>query len=248
MCCFSQPVMSVSATNIFARPGDDSWQFIVYSMSIESKNELAMILPLPVKTPAKEEDFRFINLKDYSNFFSDLLAGFPVKPSRSLESAASDRPVPLIVHEVGDFQASFVPTMKDFSRLDPRFQLPKDAWDKLPVYESYGFAVFKLKPGAHKIHPMAFSFPRRNSRSLFFPTVHIHDGKVHSKAHFDHVLYCQPSETQRPSFMNWKESYTHAKNFVDPAKSSGIVDGDQHCYKKELKGNLLNQDTLLDIA
>src|SRR6266850_1928010 len=105
MCCFSQPVMSVSATNIFARPAADDRQFIVYSMSIESKNELAMILPLPVKTPAGEEELRFINLKEYPNFFWDLLAGFPVKPSRGLgdllsSPTSSASSVPLKVHQV----------------------------------------------------------------------------------------------------------------------------------------------------
>src|SRR5438105_15154320 len=109
MCCFSQPVISVSATNIFARPAADERQFIVYSMSIEANNELAMILPLPIKTPAGEEDVRFVNLKGYPDFFSVLLSGFPVKPplrdllrnSSVIPSASS----PLKVQQVGDFEA-----------------------------------------------------------------------------------------------------------------------------------------------
>jgi hypothetical protein len=31
MCCFSRPVQSVSATNIFARPAAGGRQFLVYS-------------------------------------------------------------------------------------------------------------------------------------------------------------------------------------------------------------------------
>src|SRR5437016_3436495 len=77
MCCFSQPVTSVNSTNIFAREGDDGRQFLVYSMFLNAKSDLAMILPLPVKTPAAERDVQFVDLKAYPNFFGDLETGFP---------------------------------------------------------------------------------------------------------------------------------------------------------------------------
>jgi hypothetical protein len=171
MCCFSQPVKSVSATNIFARPDDNDRQLLVYSMSLNADKDLAMILPLPVKTPAGEKDVEFIDLKGYPDFFSDLLSGFPMPPLAAEKSAAvaseSAARAPLEVVKVGDFEASFVPAMKDFSRLDKRFRLPSDAWKKLPEYESWGFAVFKLKPGAMTVHPMAFSFIRRDVKHSF---------------------------------------------------------------------------------
>ncbi|HZV35537.1 MAG TPA: hypothetical protein VFB72_13270, partial [Verrucomicrobiae bacterium] len=126
-----------------------------------------MVLPLPVKPGTGEDGVHFISLKDYPDFFDDLENGFPPPPSeRATDSALAAPPAqaaPLPVVQVGDFEASFVPTEKDFSRLDPRFRLPKDAWKKLPGYHDYGFAVFKLKPrGLQKVHPMAFSFPRRD--------------------------------------------------------------------------------------
>src|SRR4051812_23897388 len=188
MCCFSGPVKSVQSTNIFARADSGDRQFIVYSMSLDAPTDLAMILPLPVRTPAGEKDVQFIDLKEVSDFFLQMDSGFP-RPRSHGDSmservgSASSSVAKLEVVTVGDFEASFVPVSKDFSRLDERFRLPKDAWKKLPEYESFGFAVFKLKPGNATIHPMAFSFPRRNAHSLFFPTVHIHDGKVHSTAH-----------------------------------------------------------------
>jgi len=46
----------------------------------------------------------------------------------------------------------------------------------LPIYEDFGFAVFKLRAGLKRIHSMALEFPRRDPKSLFFPTVHVHDG------------------------------------------------------------------------
>ena len=249
MCCFSQPVISVSGTNIFARPDVDGRQLLVYSMTINAENELAMILPLPVKTPAGEKDVKFIDLKEYPEFFADLEVGFQppasrLNPGLATQSAAGASEK-LEVIQVGNFEASFVPTQKDFSRLDERFRLPQDAWKQLPQYEAYGFAVFKLKSGEMKVHPMAFSFPRQKTKSLFFPTVHIHDGKVHAKAHFDHALFCQPTQDERPAAQAWKESRGHPTSFMQVNKTKGIVVADQHCYKKEMRGMLANKDTFL---
>jgi hypothetical protein len=133
--------------------------------------------------------------------------------------------------------------------LDERFRLPADTWEKIPGYQDYGFAVFKLKAGAMTVHPMAFSFPRKDAGSLFFPTVHIHDGKVHSRAKFDHVLYCQPHGEDHPAFGDtWVESEGHASQFVEIGKNKGLVEGDQHCYKREMHGQLPNQDTVVKVA
>src|SRR5208282_3784680 len=98
-----------------------------------------------------------------------------------------------------------VPTMDDWDRLDERFRLPTGVFDGVPQYRDYGFAVFKLKATRPKswlaflgldfssqaIHPMAFEFPRADPDRLFFPTVHVHDGKFHPTAYFDHTLYFQ---------------------------------------------------------
>jgi hypothetical protein len=251
MCCFSQPVISVSGTNIFARPDADGRQLLVYSMTINARNDLAMILPLPVKTPAGEKDVKFVDLKEYPNFFADMESGFPRQEatqgltlSESVPTASASK---LEVVRVGNFEASFVPTQKDFSRLDERFRLPKAAWKLLPAYESYGFAVFKLKAGAMKVHPMAFSFSRQLPKTLFFPTVHIHDGKVHEKALFDHSLYCQPTHDERPRTKGWQESYGHPANFMQMKKAKEVILADQHCYKFEIRRFAENRDTFLAV-
>ena len=44
MCCFSQAVLQVSGTQIFARPSQGTAQILVYSMSIQSEQEVSMIL------------------------------------------------------------------------------------------------------------------------------------------------------------------------------------------------------------
>src|SRR5579864_7627600 len=115
MCCFSKSVVSVSDTKIFARAGAEGRQFLVYSMAISAKQELAMILPLPVAPGTGEKGAEFINLKDYPNFFDDLRSGFPY-PAATASEAHGDRAMTssaakLEVVQVGSFEASFVPTV-----------------------------------------------------------------------------------------------------------------------------------------
>lgn len=247
MCCFSQAVISVSATNIFARPDADGRQFLVYSMTVNAEKELAMVLPLPVKIGTGEKGVNFIDLSGYSDFFVDLLKGFPLPRSAGVPTRGKGiTPLgsrALEVVQVGNFEASFVPTMKDFSRLDERFRISDAVWKNLPGYRDFGFAVFKLKSGEAKFHPMAFSFPRRDTKAVFFPTVHIHDGEVHSKAEFDHTLYCQPGEREQLTLREWRESDSNAKTFMNVDKAKGLILADHHCYQKQMHGNLPNRDT-----
>lgn len=247
MCCFSRPVTSVSATKIFARAAGAGRQFLAYSMVYKAAEDLAMVLPLPVPAGTKDDAVQFIDLHGYPRFFDDLRAGFPEEVSRSAgnsrsRSVPAAAAAPLAVVQVGSFEASFVPGVKDFARLDARFRLPDSAFAKLPAYQRYGFAVFKLKRTATSVHPMAFSFPTAEPGRLFFPTVHIHDGDVNSHAHFDHQLYCQlGGEHGRAA--EWRESPQLAKSFMRIAESKGLIDGAAHCYLSELVGTRKNADT-----
>ena len=251
MCCFSGPVKSVSATNIFARMGESGRQFLAYSMTVNMAKAVAMVLPLPVKKGSDEKAVRFINLDDYKNFFSDLESGF-LKPIPNdgipMPVTASATPMKLQVIQVGNFEASFVPTVKDFNRLDKRFRLPAELFKTMPDYKHFGFAVFKLKPGSQTVHPMAFDFPTAQTSKVFFPTVHIHDGKIHKRATFDHVLYCQPSESSRLKLSDWEESEKLASRFVDVKKSAGLIAPGEHCYKRKLRGMLANKDTFVEFS
>ncbi len=247
MCCFSQPVESVSHTHIFARSATEGRQYLVYEMKVAAKSDLAMILPLPVPPKSAEDAVKFINLKEYPGLFHDMKEGFPEPPTRGVPAAEDHGPVPksLAVVEVGDFEASFVPTVADFSRLDERFRLPSAAWDALPGYKNHGFAVFKLKKGAKEIHPMAFEFPRAEPKKLFFPTVHIHDGKVHATAVFDHSLYCQSRDGETLQVMNWEESPILASAFVKTAKTAGVVDPARHVHRRRISNEQKNEDILV---
>jgi hypothetical protein len=249
MCCFTGAVKKVSQTQIFAREGEGNAQFVVYQMSLSARKEVAMVLPIPVQKGQGEKAVTFINLKEYSEFFSDLDIGFPepwTGRARLGMTSLSDQPKKLEVYTVGDYDASYVPTINDFSRLDARFRLPPETWQKLPLYKDYGFAVFKLKSGDKRYHPMAFSFPRANPAAVFFPTVHIHDGKVHETADFDHSLYCQPAG-KALNFENWEESRGHTGQFANINKAKGIFLSDRHCYRLKIKGNRANKDTWLHV-
>jgi len=250
MCCFTRPVQSVNLTTIFARSGADGRQFLVYSMALKAKEELAMVLPLPVKPGSGEKAVAFIDLSGYKYFFSDLFKGFPAPPVTASTSRSYPPPkaAKLEVVSVGSFEASFVPTIEDFARLDERFRLPPGTWQTLPAYRTYGFAVFKLKPGAATVYPMAFSFPRTNPRELFFPTVHIHDGKLHDKADFDHLLFCQRSPGEVFALTEWEESPQLALTFMKVEKSKGLIDGSAHCHKKGIFGLRQNRDIIVGIA
>jgi hypothetical protein len=250
MCCFSGPVEDVSSTKIFARwlaaEASAVRQAVVYQMNYKTAADVAMILPLPVAAGSGEKAAQFINLEKHKDIFEKLHECFPLPKSLSFGRATpapAAAPDKLEVVQVGSYEASYVPAVKDFARLDERFRLPAGTWEQLPQYAAYGFAVFKLKSTAVTVHPMAFSFPQAvNTRGLFLPTVHIHDGKVHKKADFDHTLYVQQSTVRPLNLMLWEESPGLAGGGVFKDDYKGIVDLKQHVHRRKLNGKLNNED------
>jgi hypothetical protein len=250
MCCFSGKVERVANTRIFARIMSKSRQAIVYEMEYQAKDPVAMILPLPVPKGSQEKDVEFINLEKYPEFFADMKTGFPEPTPKGFGGGGGGfggafAGAVLEVQEVGAFEASYVPTLADFERLDERFRLPNATWEKLPAYKESGFAVFQLKPDNQKVHPMAFTFPRKANAPLFFPTVHIHDGEIHEKADFDHALYLQTAHDMQMLPDGWRESQQPAKMFLKTTVCKGLVAANSHCYYKPLLGNLRNRDTFI---
>ncbi|MEM9075005.1 MAG: hypothetical protein AAGE52_41295, partial [Myxococcota bacterium] len=202
MCMFSKPVKEVSGTQIYGRALPDGRQALAYSMKVGLLEPTAMVLPLPVPPSPGEDALEFVDLQRYRNFFDYLDATLPLRKGMRFARAES-RTRRLKVQRVGDFDASFVPTLSDFERLDPRFRISDDVWSKLPLYADWGFAVFKLREKrtffrrrltSQKVQPMAFLFPSRERGAVFFPTMHVHDGRLPEKAKYDHDLYAQVDE------------------------------------------------------
>ena len=190
----------VARTRIYARVERDR-QHLAYAMQLASSEDVAMILPVPVIARAPEDAMTFVDLSSYPTLFDELSALFPAPQPAFARNRplAGEHVAKLVVHEVGAFEASFVPTLADFARLDPRFRLPDAVWAQLPQHADWGFAVFQLRRGDAKVHPMAFHFPTRDPSRVFFPTVHVHDGAVHERAHFDHELYWQGPQAPHPT-------------------------------------------------
>lgn len=248
MCIFSQSA-EVFHTEIFARSSQNGGQYLAYSMEMIGQEEMAMILPIPVLPSSPEEAVRWIDLEWFPFFFEDLNRVHDEDREARLSipsTGGSDTQKTLVVTEVGQFEASFVPTLNDFNRLDERFKLPIQIWEQLPQYAHYGFAVIKLNPrnqGFRLTHPIAFEFPRADPTRLFFPTMHIHDGQVAKRAHFHHALHCQKNDTDRFNTWRWDRSRYRAGVMVD--EDQGVVDMNAFCYRVKMRGLHENRDIWL---
>lgn len=266
MCCFSpvsapiswlaglipQKSLRVFGTRIFARM-DGPRQVLVYSMTLSSRGDVAMILPLPVAPGVGEDGIEFVDLSGYARFFEDMESCFiiPQPAARKGRSFGGFPELPrLKVHAVGSFEASFVPGLADFARLDPRFRIHDEAWQALPHYADYGFAVFKLKKGRKiTIHPMAFRFPTRAPEALFFPTVHIHDGAVHPTARFDHRLFSQGAapDFELQGKARIERSFMTARACMQIDNAKGLVVGDEVISSVSAVGERKNEDTWIPL-
>ena len=239
MCIFSGPVYDVSDTKIYCSIKEDK-QTLVYSMDAGFHTPVAMILPIPANSK-KEDAVEFVNLKDHANFFKELDEPFVIHSRGMAKSFGCASPSTLKVHEVGDYIASFVPHRLFFNRLDESFRLNENVWDAMPQYKNFGFVVFQLSKNSNDInhyHPMGFKFPTK-LESLFFPTVHVHEGQIPTKEDFDHALYFQADDR---SIYKAQKSHSVAKDFI----KSELVDPDKHVYKVRLYGQMENKDTYIN--
>jgi hypothetical protein len=241
-------VSLVAGTQIFARSRATGRQILVYSMTINADADLTMILPLPRRSGVDEFDVNFIEMSSYQDFFDDIAKAVTIGHStcRSPRSSQDALPKPtLVVRNVGSFEASFAPTRADLNRLDSRFKLKPNFWRPLPAYKGFGFAVFKLRSGLKRIHPMAQEFPCREPDALFFPTVHVHDGgSVPAVPDFEDKLFFLSAKG--PWLREWFASGAPAKNIMRvPSLPSNLVNLEQECYLVEVHGQRANRDVYL---
>jgi hypothetical protein len=262
MCCFSRPVERVEQTRIYAR-ADGARQLVVYELKLAAKEDLAMVLPVPVPEGSPEDAIEFVDLSSSPTFFAALEYAF-APPEKRLKQASRGAPQSraLAVQRVGAFDASFVPRAADFDRLDPRFSIPSALWARVPAVRGFGFVVFRMRRDPadspprgllervfgggepetplHAFHPMAFWFPRADTSHVFFPTLHVHDGDVHDHARFDHVLYVQ-RETPLPS---WERSSQSFQDGLGGVGRTLVLPAPGHRWV--MRGKFPNADTWID--
>ena len=95
---------------------------------------------------------------------------------------------------------------------------------------------------------MAFNFATARPDILFFPTVHVHDGKVHKRATFDHDLYCQIPRGGLRTLASWQESDLPASRFINAAETKGVTLPDRHVFRKSIRGVRDNKDLGVALA
>jgi hypothetical protein len=248
MCCFSRPITEVSGTSIFVR-FDGNQQLLAYQMRLSSPEDVAMILPLPTVPGHGEKAAEFIDLSQARRLFEELSECFSAYFSLGGGIPRSGRT--LAVHRVGAYEASFVPAVADFARLDPRFRLPDAVLSGLSVYRDYGFAVFKLRKGEGEVHPIALRFASRAADTLFYPTVHVHDGDLPELAEFDHTLYLQAPDFEP---MGWEKAPRSVGTVLSlgaggpQSPTRGLVDGGWPLYRRGIQGTGRNRDTWVPLS
>ncbi|MGE0495009.1 MAG: hypothetical protein AB7S38_37725 [Vulcanimicrobiota bacterium] len=251
MCIFTGEVEAVSNTSIFARVNPAKEQYLAYEMAATLPEEMAMVLPLPTAGP-RDVAVTFIDLSGCPDLFTWLREAFePASLGFDLDEASGSLSLDLLpVVDVGSFEASYVPQLKDFERLDPRFRLDATVWAQLPDYADYGFAVFKLKAGNLEVHPMGLKFTTRFPDHAFFPTVHVHHRTVPERETFDHELYLQSEgEAGNEGWSGFLESPGPLGQIVPEGHDTGgMINPSRFGFRRVMKGIFPNQDVLVPIS
>jgi hypothetical protein len=244
MCIFTGRVYEVAATRIFARMARPGTQALAYQARVGADRDVAMVLALPVDPRAGDDAVRFVDLSGASDLFARLSALFPRPRVRAIAGkVAASRPLIEVV-EVGDYEASFVPTGEDFARLDPRFRLSQRLVRALAQRGEYGYAVFKVRASALAAtrHPLGLTFRTAERDTLFFPTVHVHDRTLPERAHFDHVLYAQGAAAGARAPV----SRTPDRAFARATR--GVVSSTMPVIRRVVRGERANADVRMELA
>jgi hypothetical protein len=89
---------------------------------------------------------------------------------------------------------------------------------------------------------MAFTFPSRRPRALFYPTLHVHDGHVPERASFDHSLYCQTDDGLLAETFPFSRSEDVLGKHVDAARAGGLINGEGSGFRNALMFDQPNAD------
>ena len=251
MCIILARVESVSNTQLYISSSKTKErQLVIYTNKVTSPDSNAMILPVP--NPLSVE---LLNFRHYKDIFEDCQKCFRhyddtrhLYATRSLACSASDshRPV-LPVYTIGSYQASIVPSLDDFDRLNTNILRvnPEVASLLRKTYDSeFGFLVCQLKRGNHQYHPFAYTHSIHSNRLLFVPTLHYHLGEKGSSADWDHTIYSPMTDL----FTNYGYSYVNSSSVqwdLLPSEYQWARKGGVSFNRHVIKGYSKNKDLWL---
>eukprot|EP01128_Nolandella_sp_AFSM9_P009118 TRINITY_DN5756_c0_g1_i1.p1 TRINITY_DN5756_c0_g1~~TRINITY_DN5756_c0_g1_i1.p1 ORF type:complete len:285 (-),score=44.64 TRINITY_DN5756_c0_g1_i1:87-941(-) len=215
------------------KPGQYGKKAALEEQVREERNNNAMILPCPL---TEGSDIIPLNLSRDSFSFANLDKGFPEKPQLRSNARGSTNSFSfekkLEVVQIGAYSVSIAKSLVDLSRIDTGvFKVNESILPALRERYSvrFGFVICAFNP-ANKIepHPIGYVHDPPESKNLFVPTLHIHDGKVHQKENFDQNIYSVNTDEQSgQSPADLEKAYK-----TKPQKS----------VKAELKSKILNKD------
>lgn len=232
MSSFSGNLTHLSNTRIFARATPEGKQYLVYQMDYAADEDIALVLPLPIPPNTPPDAVRFIDMVNYRAFFVDMDKGFPY--TRGLQL------VPGKTRDNARAEPVFLSSAAEFATLEAPFRIPQETWDKLPEYNDFGFAVFKIFAKAPLRSPVAVEFPMRNPNLLYFPTLHIRNGEAAEEANFDLDLFCQARA-------GWLRTYDVASSFMNISKAQGVLDPGERVSRMTVQGMHPNSDILVGL-
>ena len=91
---------------------------------------------------------------------------------------------------------------------------------------------------------MALRFQTRTPKQLYFPTTHVHNGRVEPRAGFDHHLYWQARQGAQAEASDQTTSIPAATH-MDLTRTKGLIDGQLPVFLRRVFGEQDNRDTLI---
>jgi hypothetical protein len=236
MSLINDPVATVYGPSIFARSLPEGRQVIVYQVSFDLAQGMAIILPIPVKPNSGDKAVQFVDLSGYPEMLEHMDNAFP---KDNAVDGCSFRPAG------APFESVYVPSIEGLARLEEKYRPPEGVWKNLPAYRDFGFVVFKFSVERLDVYPLAFAFPRKNPAQLYFPTMVVVCDDVPATRKYGGLLYCQKIPGDGFSTRDWRESPELPARSVDVVRAKGVVDPRLHLHRREMKAHEPNKDTVL---
>lgn len=194
MCIIDGNIDNVSKTKIFVGQDWTGNQITVYSNKVETKQQVAMILPCP------KGNIKLYDMSDHKNFFEKLNNFFPQMQYKGFNAQSTNSSFGIV--QVGSYDVSIVPSLEEMDNLNyihfnlspgVKYLLNKD------YSEGFSFIVCMIRQGA-EFHPIAYTHKMKDT--YFIPTKHYHNGSE-KHADWDHEIYVMSVNDNLSKYHNY---------------------------------------------